>query len=97
MASIALRPPWPLPSDGVVTLRLWSLDDLDQVVAACQDPEVPRWTLMPDPYTRPHGRQFLREAPDQWRLGAGAPFCICRADDPGTVLGAIGLFPHGPA
>lgn len=42
---------------------------------------------------RADGEVFLREGPDLWRLGQGAPFCITPAGEPTTVVGAIGLFP----
>jgi RimJ/RimL family protein N-acetyltransferase len=93
---IAFRPPDRPLTDGVVQLRQWRLDDLDQLVACCQDPEIPKWTLMPDPYTRDDGEDFLARVGDEWRSGRGAPFCVTPADDPDTVIGAIGVFPHEP-
>lgn len=89
-----LPPPGPL-SDGVVQLRIWHPDDLDQLVVCCQDPEVPRWTLMPDPYTRADGEEFLAGVPDNWRMGRGAVFCVNPADSPATVIGGFGLFAEG--
>lgn len=94
MTAVAFRPPWPWPSDGTVALRLWSMADLDQVVDACQDPEILRWTLVPRPYTRQDARTFLRGVPDGWRQGTAASYCICPPVEPDRVLGAIGLFPR---
>jgi RimJ/RimL family protein N-acetyltransferase len=37
-------------SDGVVRLRLMAEADVGAIVAACQDPEIPRWTRVPEPY-----------------------------------------------
>lgn len=31
-------------TDGVVSLRRFTLDDVAAVTMACQDPEIPRWT-----------------------------------------------------
>src|SRR4051812_36517111 len=42
----------PILSDGVVILRPRRLEDANAVTAACQDPEIPRWTTVPSPYTR---------------------------------------------
>jgi RimJ/RimL family protein N-acetyltransferase len=96
MTQVAFRPPGRPLSDGVVQLRMWHPDDLDQLVACCQDPEIPRWTLVPDPYTRAAGEDFLARVPHEWRSGNGAPFCINPAGEPTTIIGAIGVFPHEP-
>jgi len=39
-------------TDGVIELRLPTMDDVDAIVAAVQDPEIPKWTNVPSPYTR---------------------------------------------
>jgi hypothetical protein len=50
------EPDWPL-TDGVVGLRRFTLSDVAAVTAACQDPEIPRWTAgIPDPYEERHAR-----------------------------------------
>jgi RimJ/RimL family protein N-acetyltransferase len=89
-----LPPPAPL-TDGVVQLRIWHPDDLDQLVACCQDPEIPRWTLMPSPYTREDGEDFLARVPESWRMGQGAVFCVAPAAEPTRVIGGFGLFAEG--
>ena len=38
----------------MLTLRPPQLSDADALVAACQDPEIPRWTNVPSPYTHEH-------------------------------------------
>ena len=43
-------------SDGGVRLRLIAEADLPVIVAACQDPEIPRWTRVPDPYGESEAR-----------------------------------------
>ena len=45
-----LRYPDPPPGDGVITLRPKGRGDVDALVAACQDPEISRWTRVPQPY-----------------------------------------------
>jgi RimJ/RimL family protein N-acetyltransferase len=52
----------PTLTDGVVTLRPRRPDDVDAIVAACQDPEIPRWTMVPSPYTREHAEEWLAHA-----------------------------------
>ena len=50
--------------DGDVALRPLAEEDVPEVVAACQDPEIPRWTVVPSPYTEDDAREFLARAPD---------------------------------
>jgi RimJ/RimL family protein N-acetyltransferase len=60
-------------------------------VAACADPEIPRFTLLvPSPYTHEDGVQFLTHAEAQWRRGAAAErtFAITAA---GEFLGVVGI------
>lgn len=74
----------PTLSDGVVTLRPRRLEDADAVTAACQDPEIPRWTLVPSPYTREHAVEWLSHAdPDT------ASFFAVDADD--RLLGSFSV------
>jgi RimJ/RimL family protein N-acetyltransferase len=47
-----LRRPDPPLTDGVITLRAHEQGDVDALVAICQDPAIPRWTRVPEPYTR---------------------------------------------
>ncbi len=46
-------------SDGVVTLRGFESSDVDMLVELCRDPEIPRWTLVPSPYTAQHAHEYL--------------------------------------
>ena len=73
-------------------LRPWRLDDLDAVVAAVQDPEIPRWTRVPKPYGRADGRAFLEATVEGWREGHSANFAI--VDPQGVLLGSIGVRFH---
>jgi RimJ/RimL family protein N-acetyltransferase len=50
--------------DGEGALRPLTEEDVPEVVAACQDPEIPRWTLVPSPYTEDDAREFLARASD---------------------------------
>jgi RimJ/RimL family protein N-acetyltransferase len=43
----------------VLTLRPPRLEDADALTAACQDPEIPRWTSVPSPYTRAHAIEWI--------------------------------------
>jgi RimJ/RimL family protein N-acetyltransferase len=45
--------------DGVITLRPPAEADVDAIVEACQDPEIPRWTNVPTPYRREDALAYL--------------------------------------
>ena len=38
-----------------------SRDDVDWITAACQDPDILRFTLVPRPYTTDHARSFVED------------------------------------
>jgi hypothetical protein len=47
-------------ADGVVTLRAFTSGDVPAVTAACQDPEISRWTAtIPWPYDEDHARTWI--------------------------------------
>lgn len=85
-----LFPPDPPPSDGEVALRPWTEADVPTIVAACRDPEIPRWTQVPSPYDEGDARAFVMQAQKDWAEGARAQFAIVDARS-GAVLGSIGL------
>jgi RimJ/RimL family protein N-acetyltransferase len=76
--------------DGVVALRPPGARDIDAVVAACQDPEIPRWTRVPSPYTREHAVEFVERSQRTWEEGTDAAFVIADASTD-ELLGAIGV------
>ena len=83
-------------TDGVVRLRRWRRDDLDDLVAACQDPEIPRWTSVPSPYTAATGTWFLDRCDEWWAAGSDLPLAIVDAAT-GVLLGATGVHRIGAA
>lgn len=49
-------------------LRPLGPGDADAVYEACQDPDIPRWTTVPSPYTRENAADFTgRICPEGWR------------------------------
>jgi RimJ/RimL family protein N-acetyltransferase len=88
-----VRPPHapdPPLGDGEIRLRTFGEHDVDELVAALQDPEIPRWTGVPSPYTRGHAIQFVTS----WPAESGElSLAICDPDD-GVLLGAIGVRLH---
>jgi RimJ/RimL family protein N-acetyltransferase len=61
---VRIPPPDPPLRDELVALRPWTLDDVDVVTRACQDPEIPCWTMVPTPYTEADARDWLRQVTD---------------------------------
>jgi RimJ/RimL family protein N-acetyltransferase len=49
----------PTLTDGLITLRPKRPEDADAITAACQDPEISRWTQVPSPYTRADADEWL--------------------------------------
>jgi RimJ/RimL family protein N-acetyltransferase len=75
-----------------VLLRPWTPTDADDVFAACQDPEIQRWTSVPSPYTHADAVAYVTEvAPAAWDRG-GAVFAVLSAAT-GELAGSIGA--HG--
>jgi hypothetical protein len=63
----AIEPP--TLRDGDLTLRPPLPGDAEAVTAACQDPAIQRWTLVPSPYRREHAEAWLGGAPQSARAG----------------------------
>jgi len=75
---------------GATALRPWRDSDLSALVAACQDPEISRWTRVPARYGESDGRRYLHQRYDMAFAGLVAAFAIVRAPD-GDLLGSISL------
>ncbi len=87
MPRLALPDP-PLREDDVL-LRPWSLADVPAVTAACQDPEIPRWTVVPHRYTEEDAREFIGGLDDD--LATGRQLALAAVDPGGRLLGAVGI------
>jgi RimJ/RimL family protein N-acetyltransferase len=80
----------PTLRDGDLVLRPKRLEDVDAITAACQDPEIPRWTLVPSPYTRADAEAFLVRSAEEEAAGASANLLAVDAHD-GTLLGSFSV------
>jgi RimJ/RimL family protein N-acetyltransferase len=87
MRSIPLPDP-PL-TDGEIVLRPWERRDVPAITAACQDPEIPRWTAVPPNYTERHARDFVSSTSGDLRAGRELALAVVDAND--RVLGALGM------
>jgi RimJ/RimL family protein N-acetyltransferase len=85
-----LTPPDPPLGDDSVLLRTWVAEDAAAVTAACQDPEIPRWTVVPSPYTEAEARAFIGGCGDAIAAGLALDLAVTAADN-GRLLGAVGV------
>lgn len=70
---LRLRPPCP--------------QDVNDIVAQCQDPEFQRWTTVPVPYQETDAHEFLRRVAEGWRANV-ATFAI---EHQGRFAGSVDL------
>jgi RimJ/RimL family protein N-acetyltransferase len=83
----------PTLSDGEVTVRGLRETDIPAILEACQDPEIPRWTRVPSPYTREDAARFLAIAAAEAAAGEGIALAMADASD--RLVGTIGLMELG--
>lgn len=62
--------------------------DIDAIEHACQDPEIPRWTTVPSPYTTQDAAAFIAIVSQAWEAGTETVWAVRRGD---TLVGMIGL------
>ena len=83
-------------SAGRLHLRPWSDDDEDALLAACQDPEIQHWTIVPSPYLRHDARHFLEGSEERWATEV-ATWAVCDTAT-GALLASCALrvtYDHG--
>ena len=76
--------------DDLVVLRPPAPSDVEAITAAVQDPEIPRFTMVPSPYTAADAVAFVDQAAGSWRAGTDASFLVVDRTS-GVLLGAVGL------
>src|SRR3954470_11285797 len=79
----------PTLTEGELTLRPRRFEDADALVAACQDPEISRWTRVPSPYRREHALEFIAHSVTEAQ--SGQAIGLLAVDDAGTLLGSISI------
>lgn len=77
-------------SDGSIRLRLRADSDTPAIVAACQDPEIVRWTRVPEAYDEAAAAEWAAESSRQQESGDGVHLIVADADTD-AFLGAIGV------
>jgi len=77
-------------SDAVIRLRLHTDSDIPAIVAACQDPEIPRWTRVPAPYRDADARGWLEQESQGRARGDLLGLLVVEPDDD-RLLGSVGI------
>lgn len=78
-----------LPAEGGLRLSRPTEADADQLVEACQDPEIVRFTRVPSPYGHVHARQYVLQSVRG--AIAGTALNLLARDDSGRVVASCGL------
>jgi len=78
----------PLVEDATA-LRPWRDSDVTAVARACCDPEIARWTRIPENYGESDARAFLLHRYDAMLAGTTAPFAVVSPQD--QLLGSVAL------
>lgn len=78
-----------LRAEGGLVLSRPRAEDVDAITAACQDPDIGRFTRVPWPYTREDAEFFVAMAEEDLRTGTGVNLLVRDAD--GRVLGSCGM------
>jgi RimJ/RimL family protein N-acetyltransferase len=87
----AARLPYPLTlTGGGITLREWRSDDLDDLIAMLDEPDIARWTPMPSPFDVEAGIAYLKRA-YQGRI-SGQRIQLAITTDGGRPVGEVLLF-----
>jgi RimJ/RimL family protein N-acetyltransferase len=74
--------------DGELELRRLVTSDRNALLRAFRDPEISRWTGIPDPFTGEAAEALLAEAESRWRDGQTAELAIVLDD---RLVGGIHL------
>jgi len=79
-----------------VTLRTARLElsppraeDIDAIYAACQDPDIQRYTRVPSPYSRADAEKFIGTVAEQW---AGELHRTWMIREGSTLVGTVGFY-----
>ncbi|MEU3408602.1 GNAT family N-acetyltransferase [Streptomyces sp. NPDC006670] len=79
-----------------LSLRPFAPSDAQEVYAACQDPEIQRWTLVPSPYEREDAESWVNGfAPAAWREDRAYTFAVRLGED-GPLVASVGVHVRGP-
>ncbi|MFF2196787.1 GNAT family N-acetyltransferase [Streptomyces sp. NPDC058157] len=79
-----------------LVLRPFAPADAEEVYAACQDPDIQRWTVVPSPYRREHAEAWVGEiCAASWREDREYAFAVRLGED-GPLVASVGVHVRGP-
>jgi RimJ/RimL family protein N-acetyltransferase len=76
--------------DGDVALRWFKRADAPAIVQICRDPEIPRWTYMPEDLDVPRARAWIERRQQGRRFGITATFAVVDRDT-AELVGQCGV------
>lgn len=79
------------PTDGFVLLRPWRPDDAPSVAVLLRDPEVARWTPLPQPESTEDAAAWLARQAARCEAGDQAAFAVEACAD-GSLVGSVDVF-----
>jgi RimJ/RimL family protein N-acetyltransferase len=84
--------PDPPLSDGVVTLRPWGRQDVDDLIACLDgEDEIVLWLdAIPQPYREAEANAWIEHAAAAWRDATSAPFAVTDRTS-GQLIGSVGV------
>jgi RimJ/RimL family protein N-acetyltransferase len=80
----------PTLRDCDLVLRPRRPADAEAITAACQDPEIPRWTFVPSPYSLEDARAFLERSAEEAAAGKSVNLLAVGGHDD-RLLGSFSL------
>ena len=80
----------PTLRDGDLVLRPKVPGDAEAIAAACQDPEIQRWTFVPSPYTRADADHYIALGEQEAAAGSAVHLIAVDAGD-GELLGSFSI------
>ncbi|PVZ13305.1 GNAT family N-acetyltransferase [Actinomycetospora cinnamomea] len=80
----------PVLTGAHVRLRPWRPNDAPTIQAACQDPDIQRWTTVPSPYGPGDAEHFLAHRVPGARARGGAAYAVEDLAD-GSLVGSMTL------
>ena len=87
--AMAVRPPDPPLTDGLVTLRPWGEEgDVEALVDACNDRAIAEFLdIIPQPYTKSDALAYIAGTREGWASGTTSNFAVVTRGPP---IGSIG-------
>ncbi len=76
--------------DGVVRLRVMVEADLPAIAAACRDPDIPRWTRVPEDYREADARSWFQQEAAERSRGQQLGLVVVDLDGD-RLLGSVGI------